>query len=165
MKSSGCLTPRFLSETLRTIWLLFPENDPESFKYLQQEVSKNDLDPGLLQPLEIFCSLHEHPQSLTLPEDMQDLFEQFPHWGERLYKILREVENPTPMTWYEKWSDRRASPRYTYWAAVMALAFAVFFGIAATILGALQVVMTYCTWLGDDQTDACLALKRKGKSG
>ncbi|KAL5392885.1 hypothetical protein DPSP01_000580 [Paraphaeosphaeria sporulosa] len=160
----GCLPPQFLSETLRTIWLLFPENDTESRKYLQQEDLKTELDPALLKSLEIFSSLHEHPQSLSPPEDMSDLFEQFPHWGERLYKILQEVEHPTPMTWYEKWSDRRSSPRYTYWAAVIALAFAVFFGLAATVLGVLQVVMTYCTWLGDDETNACLALKRNGRS-
>jgi len=28
---------------------------------------------------------------------MQDLFERFPYWGERLYKILKEVEDSTPM--------------------------------------------------------------------
>lgn len=164
MNSSGCLTPQCLSETLRTIRLLFPENDAESFKYIEQEVAKNGLDPYLLKPLEIFCGLQERPQSLPPPEDIHDLFEQFPHWGERLYKVIREVENPTPMLWYERWSDRRSSPRSMYWAAVIALGFAVFFGLAATVLGVLQVVITYCTWLGDDQTDTCLALKRKGAS-
>ena len=76
---------------------------------------------------------------------MQDLFERFPYWGERLYKILKEVEDLTPMTWYEKWSYRRNSPRYTYRAGVIASGFALFFGITATILGALQVWISYCS--------------------
>ena len=76
---------------------------------------------------------------------MQDLFERFPYWGERLYKILKEVEDLTPMTWYEKWFDRCKSPCYTYWVGFIALGFALFFGITATILGALQVWISYCS--------------------
>ena len=103
----------------------------------------------------ILPCLHEYPGDASLLEDMQDLFERFPYWGERLYKVLKEVEDPTPMTWYEKWSDRRKSPRYTYWAGVIALGFALFFGITATILGALQVWISYCSWQGEAVGHSC----------
>jgi len=52
------------------------------------------------------------------------------------------------MSWYEKWSDRRKSPRFMYWAGVLALVLAFLFGIFATVLGVLRVWISYCGWKG-----------------
>ena len=148
-----------MTETLRTLQLLFPEDDVKSRQLLNKEISTKSLDPRLLTSFQFYHGFHEYPGDTSLPEDMQDLFEHFPYWGERLYEVLKEVEDPIPMTWYEKWSDRRKSPRYTYWAGVIALGFALFFSITATILGALQVWISYCSWQGEAVGHSCKFLR------
>lgn len=91
-----------MTETLRTLQLLFPEDDVKSRQLLNKEISTKSLDPRLLTSFQFYHGFHEYPGDTSLPEDMRDLFERFPYWGERLYKVLKEVEDPTPMTWYEK---------------------------------------------------------------
>lgn len=142
----GCLPALLVSETLRTLQLLFPDNDTKSRRFLAKEITEKHLDPRLAKSFQLQHGLHERPEDALLPYNMQHLFERFPHWGERLYTILREAEDPTSMIWYERWSDRRKSPRYAYWVTTIALGLAIFFGVATTILGALQVWISYRSW-------------------
>jgi hypothetical protein len=145
----GCIPAEIAAETLRTLRLLFPDDDLKSRAILKQEITNKSLDPRLSTSFQLHHGLDEYPGDASIPADLQALFAHYPYWGERLYKLLKEVEDPTPMTWYERWSDRRKAPRYTYWAGVIALALALFFGIASTVLGALQVWIGYCNMKGD----------------
>ncbi|KAI9755414.1 MAG: hypothetical protein M1815_005049 [Lichina confinis] len=155
----GCLPPSVVSETLRTLQLLFPENNEKCKAFLAKEIAMNNLDHCLSDSLHFYQGFHDDAGTAALPEDTHELFEQFPHWGKRLQRILREVEDPTPMAWHEKWSDRRKSPRFTYWAAVIALSVALLFGIAATVLGALQVYISYCSWQEDANKPGCRIIR------
>ncbi len=67
------------------------------------------------------------------------------------------MENPTPVTRIERWSDKRKSARWTTWWVVLGLLFAVLFGFAATALGAVQVWISYCSWLDDPTVRGCSA--------
>jgi hypothetical protein len=146
---------------LRTLRLLFPDDDLKSRTLLKQEITNKSLDPRLSTSFQLYNGLDEYPGDANTPADLQALFAHYPYWGERLYKLLKEVEDPTPMTWYERWSDRRKAPRYTYWAGVMALALALFFGIASTVLGALQVWIGYCNMNG--KAKGCRNLARNAR--
>jgi hypothetical protein len=80
------------------------------------------------------------------PDDIRSLIDKFPYWNERLYNLWREADDPTPITRLGWWSESKKSPRFTYWAGVVALSFAIFFVVMATILSGLQVWISYCTW-------------------
>jgi hypothetical protein len=67
------------------------------------------------------------------------------------------MENPTPVTRIERWSDKRKSARWATWWVVLGLLFAVLFGFAATALGAVQVWISYCSWLDDPTVRGCSA--------
>lgn len=151
----GCLRPDLLSETLRTLNLLFPQLDQKSRFLLQQDVSSKGLDPRLLVPFQPYHGYHETPRDVLLPETVRDLYERFPHWGDRLYLLWKEAEDPTPITAMGKWSDSNKSPRFMYWAGVIAVSIAIFFGIVATVLGALQVWISYCSWTNDPTISGC----------
>lgn len=131
--SLGCIPPALATETLRTPQLLFPEDDSKSSKFLAQEIVSKSLDPRLSTSFQLYHGLDEYPGDAALPEDVQDLFARFPYWGKRIYKLLKEIEDPTPLTWYEKWSDRRKSSRHMYWAGVIALSFALVPGKAVML--------------------------------
>jgi hypothetical protein len=87
--------------------------------------------------------------------DVTSLSERFPHWGKRLYFLWLEADNPAPVTMAGRWSDSRKSPRFTYWAGVIALSIAIVFGVFATILSALQVWISYCAWRGSTLAGVC----------
>ena len=142
----GCIPAEIAAETLRTFRLLFPADDLKSQALLKKELTTKSLDPRLSAS---YNGLDEYPSDASTPGDVQALFMHYPYWGERLYRLLKEVEEPTPMTWYERFSDRRKSPRYSYWCTVIAIVLALFFGIASTVLGALQVWMGYCNMRSD----------------
>lgn len=85
---------------------------------LEKAIDEQDLGHRLADPYQISGPIKEDARSSLLPIYVHELFDVFPHWGDRLYSILQEVAEPTPMSWHEKWSDRRKSPRYMYWAGV-----------------------------------------------
>jgi len=122
---------------------------------LEKAIDEQDLDHRLAGPYQISGPTEEDAGSSLLPIYVHELFDVFPHWGDRLYSILQEVAEPTPMSWHEKWSDRRKSPRYMYWAGALALMLAFLFGNFATVLGALQVWISYCSWKGPSAGWAC----------
>ncbi|KAH0544928.1 hypothetical protein FGG08_001008 [Glutinoglossum americanum] len=153
--SLGCLPPDIISETLWTLHLLFPEDDEKARALLDKEIQDKGLDQRLSGPFQLYHGFHETPRDVLLPEDVKSLFGRYPHWGERLYRILKEVEDPTPMTWVEKWADSKKSPRFTYWVGFIALCFALFFGIVASVLGAIQVWISYCAWQDASAGFAC----------
>ncbi|KAK7946843.1 uncharacterized protein PG986_011164 [Apiospora aurea] len=73
----------------------------------------------------------------------------------RLYDLWLEAEDPTPITTVGKWSDSKKSGRYVYWAGFVATIIAIVFGIAATALGAVQVWISWCSWVDDPSRPGC----------
>jgi hypothetical protein len=150
----GCLPPDLVIETLDTYNLLFPATDGASEVHLRNAAKR---DPAFAEGFSVFSQRHEGPRDARKPENVADLYKKFPHWGERLDVLWKEIENPTPVTRIERWSDRRKSARWNTWWVVLGLVFAVLFGLAATILGALQVWISYCSWLDDPMVAGCSA--------
>lgn len=149
--SSGDTSPfpeGFILETLRTFEILFPTEDKGSQDLLDREIRAKNLDPGLAAS-RLVQQHHEHPRDALQPVNVSLLGEKFPHWGERLYMLWQESENPAPVSRIGKWSESRKSPRFTWWAGVIALSIAVFFGLLATLLSAVQVWISYSSWKND----------------
>ncbi|KAM7195017.1 hypothetical protein V8F33_006886 [Rhypophila sp. PSN 637] len=157
--SLGCLPPQLIRETLATYNLLFPEpGDEVSRTLLEKEVTKHNLDAFFLRPFPSSSSqsaVHEHPQDALDPDDVRSLYRKYPYWAERLYSLWKEAEDPTPVTMVERWSESRKNPRFTYWCTVVSLSIAIAFGAVATMLGALQVWISYCSWLDDPGVALC----------
>lgn len=86
------------------------------------------------------------PQWIT---NSRQLFEKYPYWAPRLYAILEEVDNPTPLSWFGKWAERRRAARHTFRLTYLGIVIAVLFGMAATGLAAVSVWISYCDWQGD----------------
>ena len=105
-----------INETIRSMQLIFPPGDNRIGRMLEKAIDEQDLDHKLAGPYQISGPNEEDAGSSLLPIYVHELFDVFPHWGDRLYSILQEVAEPSPMSWHEKWSDRRKSPRYMYWA-------------------------------------------------
>ncbi|KAK1522131.1 uncharacterized protein CCOS01_09843 [Colletotrichum costaricense] len=145
--SIGCLDPTLLQETLRTLDLLFPPSgDGQSRRILEKWVQKEDLDPGLLEPGHTMLEISAENKT---PDDLQELYMQYPHWAPRLARLLKEVDDPTPTTRWERYAERRKSPRHMYKCALAAFIVAAIFGILATVLAAVQVWISYCAWVDD----------------
>ncbi|KAK3385668.1 hypothetical protein B0H63DRAFT_560226 [Podospora didyma] len=53
--------------------------------------------------------------------------------------LSKEADDPTPVTAVERWSEARRNPRFTYWCTVVSVSIAIAFGMAATVLGAIQL--------------------------
>jgi hypothetical protein len=100
---------------------------------------------------------HETPRDARRLEAIADLYEKFPHWAERLEYLWREVENPRPIGRLDHWTDKRKDSRWSTWWIVLGLVFAILFGLIASVLGALQVWISYCSWMEDPGVLGCSA--------
>ncbi|KAI1258454.1 hypothetical protein F5Y18DRAFT_444567 [Xylariaceae sp. FL1019] len=158
----GCLPASLLQETLESLEILFPlVGDAKAQHILKSAVRDYKLDPALLQPFQHLVSEHKSPADALLPVDVNGLYKRFPFWAERLHGLSAEANDPTPITPFERLTHRKQSPRFTYWCAVVAVIIGILFGVFATILGALQVWISYCSWLDDPSINGC---GRKHKS-
>ncbi|KAE9569095.1 hypothetical protein CGMCC3_g14841 [Colletotrichum fructicola] len=154
----GCLHPQLLSETLRTLDLLFPPlGDKKSRKFLKKWVSKENLDTRLLDHSASIFGF-EQP-----PKDLHGLYEQYPYWGRQLSRLLREFDDPTPITWWQKYTERGRSPRRMYECAIVALFVTAFSALTATALAAVQVWISYCDW--DDAPSRAWCSSKNGTKG
>jgi hypothetical protein len=79
------------------------------------------------------------------PKNIGDLYEKFLRWGEHLEVPFKDIEDTTPMTRIEKWSEKRSSPRWTTWWIAVGLCVAILFGVAATAIEALQAWISWCS--------------------
>ncbi|KAI1328411.1 hypothetical protein F5Y16DRAFT_398344 [Xylariaceae sp. FL0255] len=127
--------------------------------HLTKVVRERRLDPALLQPLLYPTFEHNSPADALHPVDINGLYKRFPFWAERLHDLWAEANNPTPITYIERLTHRKQSPRFSYWCTVVAIMIGILFGIFATLLGALQVWISYCSWLDDPSVTGC-GLKR-----
>ena len=154
--TSGLLPPALLQETLLTLELLFPPvGDLKSRRIINTEVTRHNLDPSFLQPFQSRSLEHQIPEDANQPADVKDLYIKFPYWAARLDKLWAEAENPSPLTYIGKLTDRNKSPRFTYWCTVVGITIAVIFGAVSSLLGALQVWISYCSWMDNPLVWGC----------
>ena len=116
---------------------------------------KHELDDSFVRPLPAHYGEHEHPQDALDPEDVRGLYQKYPYWGDRLYALWREADDPTPTTQMGRWTEAKRNPRFTYWCTALSLAFAITFGLVATVLSAVQVWISYCDWIDDPTKPMC----------
>lgn len=150
------LPPGLLQETLLTLELLFPPvGDVKSRRIINTEVTRHNLDPSFLQPFQSRSLEHQSPEDAKRPADVKDLYKKFPFWAVRLQNLWEEADNPSPLTYIGKLTDRNKSPRFTYWCTVVGITIAIMFGVMSSLLGALQVWISYCSWMGDPGIRGC----------
>ncbi|KAF2665527.1 hypothetical protein BT63DRAFT_67874 [Microthyrium microscopicum] len=151
---SRCLSQELVGETLRSLEMLFPPHERRSRAILNRGIKTLQADPRLLA-LQRYQQQHESPGDALQPTDVDSLYQKFPHWGERLYELWLDADDPAPVSKLGWWSESKKSPRSMYWAGVLALTFAVFFGILASVFSALQVWISYCAWKNNPELKAC----------
>jgi hypothetical protein len=119
-----------VEETLRTIALLFPQNDNDTKEWFRKLSNSQCLDKTLLK-----CG------SLRL-DDRQ--FEKFYYWHDRLVMLKQAFDESRPTGMKQWWFDRRNGVQwYTFWVALLVLILTIFFGFVQSIEGALQVYKAY----------------------
>ncbi|TQN74602.1 hypothetical protein CSHISOI_00859 [Colletotrichum shisoi] len=119
-----------MEETIRTLTLLFPENDSKSRKWLQTEIDTRKLDRSLAS-----CgSLRSRDRR----------FERFFFWHDRLLILKQAFDESTPRTLAQWWNDRRNVVQwYTFWVAIMVFVRTTLFGLVQSIEGGLQVWLAW----------------------
>ena len=133
---AGELFPEgLIGETLRTLALLFPQNDLQTRKWLRSRTRSKVtplIDPGIGK-----CgNLRTHDRR----------FEAFAFWHDRLVVLKQAFDESRPWKLSQWWYDRRDGNRwYTFWIAVMVFIAAVVFGVIQCIEGALQVYISLKT--------------------
>jgi hypothetical protein len=119
-----------IDETLRTLALLFPQNDSDTKEWFRKLPSAPVLDTMLLK-----CG------SLRL-DDRQ--FDKFYFWHDRLVILKQAFDESRPAGLMQWWFDRRNGAQwYTFWVAIVVLVLTIFFGMVQTVLGVLQVYKAY----------------------
>jgi hypothetical protein len=92
-----------LTETIRTLNLLFPQWDPETDHLLKQHGQTfHDLPP------------FDGPHTLNLHE--------FDYWRYQLLELHEDIYRSPPVSWAQLWLDRRNPQQwYTFWIALIIL--------------------------------------------
>jgi len=124
----------FVSETLRTLDLLFPRQDAESQRWLKSQQSQGEdvihLDPSLLD------------RNNMMWNDRRAA--NFTYWRDQLLSLKERFDQPRPTSISQYWYDRRNRIQwYTFWIAVTVLCLTIFFGLVQSIEGALQVYKAF----------------------
>jgi hypothetical protein len=154
-----------LKETLLTLDILFPViGDSASRAILEKEVQKNQLDKYFLDRFYQDPRDHERPADALDPSDVRLLYEKYPYWADRLFDLWKEADDPTPTTRIERWTEARRNPRFTYWCTVVSIMIAISFGALATALAAVQVWISWCSWLDDPSLAQCGYKKVNGNN-
>ncbi|KAK0609747.1 hypothetical protein B0T17DRAFT_594016 [Bombardia bombarda] len=115
----------FLEETLRTLALLFPQNDPKTRHWIATVLptdTAKSLDPMMLK-----CgSLRSQDRR----------FGAFHFWHDRLVILKQVFDDAKPQSLSQWWWDRRNSVQwYTFWVAALVFLFTIFFGVVQSIEG------------------------------
>ncbi|CAN9433475.1 unnamed protein product [Alternaria alternata] len=123
-----------ISETLRTLDLLFPRRDTDTQRWLRSQRSQ---DNDSIHP-----DLSLHNRNVLMSTDRRAA--NFVYWRDELMSLKERFDQPKPTSISQFWYDRRNRPQwYTFWIAVSVLCLTVFFGLVQSIEGALQVYKAY----------------------
>ena len=119
------LDDHLIDETLRTIALLIPANDPGSRKWFKNKRK------GL--------SLDSKAGSYNAPNSSERQIERFQYWRDRLVILKQAFDDSEPggiaSWWYD---DRKKVQWYTFWVAAAVLLLTVMFGLIQSISGIVQ---------------------------
>ncbi|KAH7110879.1 hypothetical protein B0J11DRAFT_620036 [Dendryphion nanum] len=119
-----------VEETLRTLSLLFPQNDKETRKWLQGHCEFDRIDQMVRR-----CD--------PLALDSRQI-EKFRYWHDRIVMLKQAFDESRPSTVSQWWHDRRNGVQwYTFWVAILILCLTIFFGLVQSIEGALQVYKAF----------------------
>jgi len=119
------LPPGLADETLNTLALLLPQNDPKTRRWMSTHNSAI-IDPGISR-----CG------SLRAQDRR---FEKFAIWHDRLVILKQAFDESRPQTIPQWWRDRRDRVQwYTFWVAVLVLGLTIFFGMVQSVEGAVQI--------------------------
>lgn len=122
--------PNFISETLRTLALLFPKYDKQLRKLYGIQVARHGLDPEMIESGHLIADERQ--------------VEGFSYWHDRLVVLKQVYDESRPRTISQWWHDRRNGVQwYTFWVAILVLSLTVFFGLVQSIEGALQVYAAF----------------------
>ena len=121
----------FLSETERTLSLLFPPANFKTSKRTRRIGEKNHVD------------IEAAIESSVASEKMLDL-NSYPYWHERLREVQRRYDSARPRTLRQWWFDRRNRFEWaTFWTAVVVFILTLFFGVIGSVTGILQVYASF----------------------
>jgi hypothetical protein len=121
----------FLSETERTLSLLFPPANFKTSKRTRRIGEKNHVD------------IEAAIESSVASEKMLDL-NSYPYWQERLREVQRRYDSARPRTLTQWWFDRRNKFEWaTFWTAVVVFTLTLLFGVIASVTGILQVYASF----------------------
>ncbi|KAJ4342289.1 hypothetical protein N0V87_001275 [Didymella glomerata] len=127
----------FLEETLRTLELLFPQDDKLTRKWLVRE--KKSLRESRCLDMELL--------KLDRLKGQDRRFDKFEFWHDELMELRERFEQPGLTSLTQLWYDRRNRAQWiTFWfGLVIAVAtlLSLFLGIFQTGLGAMQVYKAY----------------------
>jgi len=122
--------PGLLEETLRTLALLFSPHDSATEKFFHA------LDDTTVLDKQLTCCAPLHLRERQI--------EKFEFWHDRLVMLKQAFDQSRPATLSQWWHDRRNGVQwYTFWVAIVVLFLTIFFGMAQTILSAMQVYKAY----------------------
>jgi len=115
---------------LRTIALLLPSTDKGVKNWYRKQ--------------QLLYRLDSQATKRPIPGIEGRQIDKFYFWRERLVILKQAFDEAEPYTISQWWYDRRRGPQwYTFWVAIVVLVLTVFFGLAQTIEGAVQV---YLAW-------------------
>ncbi|CAN9444133.1 unnamed protein product [Alternaria alternata] len=133
-QKSKIFPKNLISETLRTLDLLFPRRDTDTQRWLRSQRSQ---DNDSIHP-----DLSLHNRNVLMSTDRRAA--NFVYWRDELMSLKERFDQPKPTSISQFWYDRRNRPQwYTFWIAVSVLCLTVFFGLVQSIEGALQVYKAY----------------------
>ncbi|KAM0817567.1 hypothetical protein AB5N19_03373 [Seiridium cardinale] len=154
----GYFPPTLLLETLMTFRILFPTHDAQWLRQRMRPKFRwpsfstqhgSDLDERLAFPFE-----KEGAYKRPLI-NRRELYQRFPHWALRLDILYEEAEDPTPISWAGRWSERKKGARHSFWVTFGVFVVAIMFGVTTTLLGAVQLWVAFCDWRGGDGGRLC----------
>ncbi|KAK0613333.1 hypothetical protein B0T14DRAFT_437304 [Immersiella caudata] len=123
-----------LEETLRTLALLFPQNDR-----------------GTRRLIAGIKGIDQTVRCCGISRAQDRRFEKFSVWHDRLVILKQAFDDSQPHKITQWWWDRRNSVQwYTFWVAILVFVLTVFFGTVQSIEGALQVYLSYKSLQGED---------------
>ena len=130
--------PRPLAlETLYTLQLLFPYQDPKSQSLLRNLVSKQSFDPDILR---FGTTAYE------LGTDEKNQASRYPIWGTRLMDLYDEIENPKPRGVLDAWLERRSKSRHVMMATIVGVSVAIVLGILSLGVSCFQAWISWREW-------------------
>jgi hypothetical protein len=121
----------FLSETERTLSLLFPPANFEASKRTRRIGEKNHVD------------IEAAIESSVASGEMLDL-SNYPYWQERLREVQKAYDDARPKTLKQWWFDRRNRFEWaTFWTAVVVFLLTLLFGLIGSVTGIMQVYAAF----------------------